>query len=260
MKYAAIPFLLILSLLSIATDSTTTNSTTTEIRLSVEEYPPYVTQTKSHNGLLAIIVKEAFQSEGITVVLDFFPGKRAYHLAQRGEYDGSFPWAERPERHHHFYYGEPLIEADDEVFFFNKGTSINWNAKAQDYRSIQGSSIVTILGYNYGEKFQSAEKTQLIDVYRVPDLEQALRILLSKRVDFLISPERVARFSLTSMFPEKSHNIESVLAIDEPKEMDYLIISKKSKQGIYFKDALDRGLQRLKKSGRYQEIIEQFSY
>ncbi len=84
----AIIFVLIISTLSYAEEI---------IHIATEEYPPHTSQILKYNGLNCHIVTEAFALEGITVKYSFYPGKRAFLLAQQGKIDGALPWVWRKE-------------------------------------------------------------------------------------------------------------------------------------------------------------------
>lgn len=229
------------------------------IRVATENYPPYVASNLKHYGVLGQIVTEAFKLEGINVEFNFFTGKRAYKLAKTGEYDATMPWARREERLKLFYYGEPVIESDHEVFFFRRGKKFKWDPKRQNYEDIRGFDIGAIIGYNYGPKFMEAEKKKIVSVSRMLEISQLFQMLLSGRLDLMISPERIALYELkTTIDKEKAMAIQSIVAIDEPIEYDYLLISKKSKKGAHFFEAMNRGLRKLKESGRHNEIVNQF--
>lgn len=73
------------------------------VRLAVEEYPPFTSEKLPGKGLLSIVVKEAFELEGIESEITFYPGSRAYKQAQSGQSDGTYNWADREERHEQKY-------------------------------------------------------------------------------------------------------------------------------------------------------------
>jgi polar amino acid transport system substrate-binding protein len=231
------------------------------MRLAVEEYPPFVTAFRKDQGLLTVIARAALKTQNITIKLYFLPGKRALSMAEQGTYDGSFPWADRKERRKSFYYVEPIIEADKEYFFFNRGLEFEWNPKELDYKKISHLKIGAVLGSNYGKDFQTAERKKVIKVQRFPSLVRALKMLSVQRLDLVIAPERAGKAILAAHFKNIVSSLDEKIAIlDDPIEMDYLLISKKSPEGEHFKDALDKGLKKIKASGLYDQIIKDYKY
>ena len=226
------------------------------INIATEEYKPFVSKDLKGNGFLARIVREAFKSQGISVELNIVPAARGYNMTKAGKYDGTFPWAKRKERLDHFYYGEPILESDIEVFFYLKGTEFKWDPKKQDYNQLKGLTIGGIEGANYGDAFTEAEKKGIIKVSRVTSTAQNFKMLLNKRIDLMITPKTIAEYILHNDFIGLKSKITQRLAIDEPVEYDYLLISKKSKHGKFFYDAMNKGLKEIKANGAYDKILK----
>ena len=230
------------------------------IRIATEEYPPYTSQSLNHFGIDAHIVFEAFKSQGIAVEYHFFPGARSFKLAQIGTYDATLPWAKRAGREVDFYYSDPVIDVDSEHLFFRKDMALDWDPQAPDYRDLQGKRFGAISSYNYGELFQQAESDGVVSVSRVSELMQAFSMLLIKRVDVVISKERVARHVLNTEF-SKSEIAEFASFPEQikPVSFDYLLISRKSPHGVEFLEAVNRGLKILMDSGKYEQFLVDFN-
>ncbi len=100
---------------------------------------------------------------------------------------------------------------------------------------------------------------KIINVSRVLVASQNFKKLKSGRIDLMISPEKIAMYALkTQIGKVAAKDIQSTLAIDEPVEYDYLLISKKSEKGQFFLKAMNRGLRKLKVNGRYKKIVDDF--
>ena len=230
------------------------------IRISTEEYAPFISKNLNHNGFLAQVVTEAFEIEGIKTQFEFLPAVRSLESAKTGEYDASIPWAKRKERLELFYFGEPVIESDTEAFFYLEGKDFEWDPQLQDYSLLKGKIIGAISSANYGEKFMNAEKSGIIKVDRVAYTHQNLMKLAAGRIDIMISPKIIALHDIKQSIEEEPDfkSIRSKTAIKEAVEYDYLIISKNAPNGALFNEAFNKGLKKLKSSGRYKELYEQF--
>jgi polar amino acid transport system substrate-binding protein len=229
------------------------------IRIATEEYPPYTSEVLNHFGIDAHIVSEAFKTQGIAVEYSFFPGARSYKLARTGQYDATLPWAKRAGREADFYYSDPVINVDDEHLFFRKEMALDWNPQVPDYRILRGKRFGAIISYNYGELFQEAESSGVVSVSRVSELKQAFSMLLLKRVDVVISKERVARHILNTSFSKEE--IAAFTSLPEqvrPASFDYLLVSKKSLHGVEFLRAINRGLKILRDNGKYEQFLADF--
>ena len=230
------------------------------VKIATEEYAPFIASSLHKNGFLAQVITEAFKLEGISTKFDFLPAARSYQSAKSGKYDATVPWAKREERLNDFYFGEPILESDVEVFFYLDGQEFEWDPEKQDYSLLKGKVIGAINGANYGKKFMNAEKTGLINVDRVTHSYQNLRKLASKRIDLMITPKTIALHELKKEKEEYKalKAVKVIQAIKEPVEYDYLIISKNSPNGEIFNNAFNKGMKKLKESGRYKELLEEF--
>jgi hypothetical protein len=85
-------------------------------------------------------------------------------------------------------------------------------------------------------------------------------MLLIKRVDVVISKERVARHVLNTFFSKDE--IAELADLPEqikPMSFDYLLISKKSPHGVTYLQAVNRGLKILMDSGKYEQFLVDFN-
>ncbi|MDM8531100.1 transporter substrate-binding domain-containing protein [Anaerolineales bacterium HSG25] len=226
------------------------------IRIATEEYPPYTSENMKHYGIASHIVTEAFALEGITVEYEFFPGSRSYKLAEQGEMDGSLPWVYREEREKDFYFGEPVVAGGDDGFFHLKDFEFSWDMEHPDYNDLAGVQVGGIISYNYGELFQNAEESGVIEVNRIATIPQAFKMLLTGRIEVLMLEDKSGYYQLQSNFT--SEEIESITHTREEESQimyNYLLLSKKAEKGEYYLEKLNSGIKKLRDSGQYDEFI-----
>ncbi len=227
------------------------------INIATEDFPPHTSEKLEGFGIDCQIVTEAFKLEGIDVEYSFHPGARSYAMAKAGDIDGALPWVWRKEREEDFYFPEPVLAAGMDSFFHLKTYDLDWDPDDPDYNKVKGVLFGAIIGYNYGEDFTQAEESGLIKVHRVSTIKQNFQKLLTGRISIFISGDIVGYYELkNSIF--SSREIEKVTHVFEnnrPTENFYLILSKKRNNGQFFLDAFNRGLKKLKTSGRYDEIM-----
>ncbi len=250
MKITAISIALTLWLLPLCIHAET-------IQIATEEYPPHTSEKLKHYGVACHIVSEAFALEGIEVAYSFFPGKRAYMMAETGMVDGALPWVWRAEREDFFHYSEPITRGGMDGFYHLKSFHFKWNPDQPDYNDLRGLSIGAILGYNYGKDFQISEASGLISVERVPTIGQNLKKLLNGRIQLFMCQDDVGNYELHRSFnPQERAMITHTLENNRPTENFHLILSKKRKQSAHYLETFNRGLQKLKASGRYDQLIK----
>jgi polar amino acid transport system substrate-binding protein len=227
------------------------------ISIASEEYPPYTSRKLKDHGIDAAIVSAAFRLVGIETRFDFFPGARSYIVARVGEMDATLPWARRKGREKDFYYSDPVIAVDMENFFFLKSAPIDWDPSSPDLTRLKGLTVAAITGHNYGEAFQNAEKSALFEVVRLSQLHQGFSMLLSGRVDAVISKKYVGASVLAERFSaEQRAKMTSYPVSRSEVKYDYLLISKQGRHGNYYLKAFNRGLEALHESGAYQRLMD----
>jgi len=256
-------YLLVISIFSISlandsiSESTILDSSTIKgIEIAVEEYPPYTSEFLKYNGLDCRIIKEAFLYENINVQFNFYPGARAYFLAQTGKVEGSAPWAMREGREIDFHYSAPLRKADREFLFYTSETELKWDPEVQDFSTLENLRFGAMLGYNYGPVFETAEAENIILVDRVSTLSQNIRKLQRGNIDLFISQYRIAKHTLYDEFtPEEIGYIKWTPENNDTTGYDYLLISKAIENGPELIELFNRGLKKLQESGRYEQFL-----
>ncbi|MCP4552670.1 MAG: amino acid ABC transporter substrate-binding protein, partial [Bacteroidetes bacterium] len=220
------------------------------IRITNGEWAPYLSKHLKYYGLGSRIVKEAFALEGVKVEYGFFPWGRAYDLASHGEWDGSILYSRNPERENKFYITNPVAPSKY-VFFHLKSFNFNWNT-LDDLKNIV---IGTGEGYGFGSEFEKAEKEGRIDVQRVPTDEMNVKKLMLGRIK-LYPQDVVVGYDLINKMV--SHT-ESQKITYHPKPLlekpQHLLLSKKIKRNKRMLNLFNKGLQRLKDSGKYNQYF-----
>ncbi len=220
------------------------------IRLASGEWPPYQSQQLPRHGIASQIIAESFALEEVKVTFGYFPWKRSYHLAQHGVWDGTFLWFDLPERRDTFYISDAVVTVSY-VFFHLKGYPFEW----QSIDDLKGIRIGGVLAYDYGKPFQEAEQSGAIQVIRKSSDHENLVRLANKQIHIFpcdlyagytlignhFKPEEAARFT---------HHETPVKVAPH-----HLLLSKKRNKSLQMLIRFNAGLQRLKDSGRYDELL-----
>lgn len=222
------------------------------IRITNGEWEPYLSEFSPHYGLYSHIVSEAFKQEGISVKWGFFPWKRSYQLAKSGKYwDASAVWWPREGTKKDFYISEPVGKTSF-VFFHLKSLKFDWNT----IEDLNSYLIGITAEYDYGSEFMNAIKAGKITVDIVYQDEVNLRNLLNGRIDLFPNDKIVGYAQIHNNFSPE----EIKLFTHHPREFEIstlcLIISKRCKNGEYFLEKFNSGLNKLRKNGKLEQLYQ----
>lgn len=222
------------------------------VRITNGEWPPFTSRQLANGGLLSRIVAEAFALEGVTVEYGYFPWKRSYELAKSGRWDGSVGWAPSSEHRRDFEMSEPVIFVGKGLYHL-KDTTFDWKVIDDLNRWRVGGTA----GYSYGDEWDRAVKAGRLRIDEVTADEQSLRKLLLRRIDVIAMEVEVAEYLIqTILTPE-----EAAAIVRHPRLLTQapicLALSRQSARAPGLLLRFNRGLQRLKDSGKYEQYVGQ---
>jgi polar amino acid transport system substrate-binding protein len=219
------------------------------IHITSGEFPPDYSEKYKFHGLVPHIVTEAFALVDIDAQWKFLPWVRAKKSAQHLKYDASCCWAKSAERLKHFVYSDP-VQSRTYVFFHLKTVNFDWDI----FADLKDIDIGATIGYTYGQAFGDAEKDGSLNVERAASDEMNLRRLLAGRIKILASNHKAGYATAAKIGVEQ-------LITHHPKPLyDYqisIIISKEHKNANELLKKFNLGLEKLKTSGRYDQILEE---
>ncbi len=221
------------------------------IRIAVGEWDPYISEDLKHHGVITQILSEAFALEGVTAEFTYFPWQRALFEVQRGTQDATPGWSPVPEREAHFHFTNSFMD-ESMVFFHLKSTPFNWNT-IDDLSNIP---IGGVLYYNYLEAFEKAEKSGKITVDRTTSELLNFKKLLAGRIT-LFPVDLNFGYSLIN----KNFSPEKTAQLTHHKKPLYsepvvMLMSKKVKKNKRLLALFNKGLKRLKESGKFKQYFD----
>lgn len=220
-----------------------------KLTIMVGEYPPYVSEHLKYNGVSARIIIEAFALENVLVEYKFTNWARAFHLVNEGIADGIGPILKNEEREKFYYFSEPVL-FETQVFFHLKDYQFNWGSM-QDLIDLQ---IGVTISYSYGKEFDQASKLGKLDIQRVPSDRQNIKKLFSDRIQIFPQSLDVGYYMLQTEFPDKINQITHHEKFVNQSH-NYFALSRKNPHGQYYMMLFNRGLQKLKDSGKYEQYF-----
>ena len=204
-----------------------------------------------HHGVASHIISEAFALVDMEVEYGFFPWKRAFMLAENAEtWHGSAVWFYNEERAQSFLYSNPVI-AVNMAFFHLREVAFDWETMGE----LHDTRIGATLEYFYGAEFHDAVDSQTIGPEWAATDELNLKKLLRGRIDVFPGAVLVTYTQIQDTFgAETAERFTHHPRIMKSDPL-HLVFGKANPESEQLVAEFDRGLQLLKESGRYDEII-----
>lgn len=220
------------------------------IRLTNGEWSPYLGQNLPHHGVASRIVEEAFALQGVQVQWEFYPWARALRSAEQGKSDGAAVWLRSPEREQAFFISAPVV--DSSYFLFHrKDQPFDW----QQVSDLQGKRVGGAIDYDYGQAFQQAEKSGQLQVKRLSNEEQGLRMVLAGRLDAFPMDKVVAFDLLHSHFSAAERRQLSFHPLPLRSDSLHLLLSRQVPGNETMLQRFNQGLQQLRDSGKVSQYL-----
>ena len=221
------------------------------INITTGEYAPWTSENLKHLGFSSHVISEAFKLEGYKVNFTLYPWKRVYEAAKSGDrFQASSWWYFSEERATEFYYSEPLL-VDSTVFFHLKDSVMpDWKS----LHDLKGKRIGATAGYTYTPEFWEAAKSGSLDIEEASTDELNFKKLLKGRIDMFPTSDLVGQKLLKERF--RTAEAESVTFHPNPllSSPGHLLFSKKLPNGNELVSLFNRGLVKLRESGRYDQF------
>lgn len=220
-----------------------------DVTLINGEWRPLLSEHLPGYGVLSRVVTEAFALEGVTVHYVFRPWPRALAEAEKGIAQGTLVWskgAPTSARSRNFVYSDLVFEGKS-VFFQRTGFAFVW----RNYADLAQYRIGGVLGYEY-----DFESTPGLRIDRAPSEELSMRKLLAGRFDLYPTVREVGLYTLHTRFtPQEAAGIRQAAGRPYNLTHYYLLLPRKLASTPRTLASFNRGLKRLKESGRYGELM-----
>lgn len=207
------------------------------------DWSPYQGDNLPHGGPAAQVVSEAFAQEGWTVEYRYLPWARGLESTRQAELDGTFLYSYNAERGEIFLYSDPVISLETVVFYRND-KPVSW----ENPDDLKGKVLGAVVAYDYGFVTEAAGFT----LDRVGAPENNYRKLQAGRVDAVLEEVQVGLGLARSVGAA-----DQISFFAKPIKADpyHLIVSRDHPEGQLIIDTFNAGLQKLKDSGRFDEIL-----
>ena len=222
-----------------------------ELKISVGDWPPYLSSELKHNGVIAHLISDLLADEGYRVTFQFLPWPRAYSAAAAGRFDASAVWMHKSEREADFLFSAPLLN-EEFVFFHLKSLPFDWKT----FDDLTGMTLGGGLQYSYGTQFDAFLAKGKVKIERVSNDQQNFEKLLKERVVLYPQEMNVGYSALRSHFSPKdrakiTHHPKPLLV-----NLSYLMLPKSLPGSPALLERFNKRLQLYRDSGRYQRYFD----
>lgn len=253
-KTLFLSLLLVFQFGSVAADQASSSKETTypaalenrPVRMACNVFPPQKIALPSETdfpGYDLELIQAAFLSQGLTTEFGFFPWKRAYLLVKSGDYDGLCSCSWLPEREQDFLYSQEMGRVAKGVFTLDEQSY----AQLSDLR---GKSVGVVSGYNLEDELRAAG---VFNIQSVISDDLLFNLLSYRRVDVIYSYESTIRALM------KNQQRVGVIKYSELERAPYyMCVTRDGKHSGAILHKFNRGLQVLRDSERYEQIIQRY--
>lgn len=222
-----------------------------ELKISVGDWPPYLSSDLQHNGVIGHLISDVLADEGYRVSFQFLPWPRAYSAAAAGRFDASAIWMHKDEREADFLFSAPLLD-EQFVFFHLKSLPFDW----QTFDDLTGMTLGGGLEYSYGPDFDAFLTEDKVRVERVSSDMQNFEKLLKERVVLYPQEMHVGYAALRSHFSAA----DQARITHHPKPLlvnrSHLMLPKSLASSPALLERFNKRLQAYRDSGRYQRYFD----
>ena len=153
-----------------------------EYKVTSLDWPPYSGGQLVAQGLLSVVVSEAFEAVGSTVKIEFFPWNRAVDLARNNEaYVAYFPEYHSKANEDGCLYSDP-VGVSPLVLVEPKSSPVRWKS----YDDLAGRKIGVVRGYVNTEELDARIASKALSADVALDDAKNLLKLAAGRVDVAV--------------------------------------------------------------------------
>ena len=219
------------------------------VTIELDDWSPYIDRDAPFNGSLPHIVTAAYKLQGVDTRYQFVDWKVAYENVKKGTTPISIGWVKDASRENEMHFSAPISHITLS-FFHRKNMQFTW----QSLKDLEGYRFGYVKGFSYGDQFNNALLKGDISAIEYETTSAAFMALLHREVDLLPSDTNVGQSILSGIETTKFGEI----VMDEHPLLEtpvHMIASKKNAAAIALVDQFNKGLSKLKESGRYKRMV-----
>lgn len=225
------------------------------INIGSDPWCPYVCAIDdSHQGLMVDIARDALALSGFSLNLKILNWARAKKLVQTGKLDGIIGMSLAKGSAENYYFSKTQLAESQTCFF--KRSEDDWFFDT--VTSLNNKIFGWINNYNYADKqlhnwvFKHKHTKQILTVAGIDTYSRLLKLLSLKRIDTFADDNNVIAYELKKAGLSDKIKVAGCLT-----EIDHvhLAFSLQAKQKEIWAKALEEGINKLKRTQRFEEIL-----
>ena len=214
------------------------------INVATESWDKYTNQDGS--GLFTDITRAIYEPQGIEVIVEFVPYKRALNLLERRKADAMYgTYSAEVEAKPYLITPTNPIDKEQTLAIFKRSKVTLW----QGQNSLINRELAWVRGYDYDTNLG----IQVKKVSEVVDSQQGLSMLQADRFDFFLDHSGALIDTINRIdFDVSDYRMEPVI------EEDLHMAFANTERGQELARIFDQGIAELKRSGDLKTIFERY--
>ena len=128
------------------------------VHITTGQWPPYIDQSKEHQGCVASLIKDVFALYGIETRFVFMPWERAYQDGMKSEFIGSAYWYFSEQRSEDYIYTKHAITQEVSRFYHLKSLPLKYHT----YTDLKPYTLLLNKGLTYPDDLLTSIKNHNI--------------------------------------------------------------------------------------------------
>ncbi|KAF7772453.1 polar amino acid transport system substrate-binding protein [Pseudoalteromonas citrea] len=222
---------------------------TKRVHITTGQWPPYIDQSKEHQGCVASLIKDVFALYDIETRFVFMPWERAYQDGMKPEFIGSAYWYFSEQRSEDYIYTKHAITQEVSRFYHLKSLPL----KYQTYMDLKPYILLLNKGLTYPESLHKAIEKHNIRTIEATYTDKNFPLIIRKRADVMIMDENTAKVYKQSLSASQKAALVTQKTPAYVKR-GFLLINKQNK---HYAELFNQGLYTLWKDEVYTRRYEQ---
>lgn len=212
------------------------------VTVGINHAPPYrVVSDEGVTGLYVDIFNEIAGRIGWDVRYVEAPFRRVLLMMEEGEVDVMLGPLKLEKREQVMAFVAPVFPPERKLFFYHREEN-----RITEYGDLYGKKIGVLSGASYFDRFDNDENLTKEPIARYENL---MRMLEIGRVDVVVAPELVGRYTVNNLDVDVS-----VSPYQVPGERSYIAISRNSPV-LSRQDQVNRVFEQIRQDGTYDRLI-----
>lgn len=215
------------------------------VTVGINHAPPYrVVTDDGVTGLYVDIFNEMADRMGWKVRYVEAPFRRVLRMMEEGEVDVMLGPLQTSEREAIMAFVAPVFPSERKLFFYHRDEN-----RITEYEDLYGMTIGVLAGGSYSEPFDNDEALTKEPIARYENL---MRMLEMGRVDVVVAPELVGRYTVNQLGIDASASPYQM-----PGEHSYIAISRNSPV-LSRQDQVRATFEQIRKDGTYDKLLSDY--